>query len=83
MARLTSGGRFVAITIVWTLAAIMGLTVALVAVGFLGLWVAIGAFAGLGTTVVGGLLGQFMFATDFDAMIAAQRADAAGRDTSS
>ncbi len=83
MAKMTSGGRFVAITTVWTLAAILGLTVALVAVGYLGLWVAIGAFAGLGTTVFGGLFGQFLFATDFDAMIETQRAEAAGRDTSS
>ena len=83
MAKMTSGGRFVAITTVWTLAAIMGLTVALAAVGWLGLWVAVGAIAGLGTTVVGGLFGQFLFATDFDAMIEEQRAEVTGRDTSS
>jgi hypothetical protein len=80
---MTSGRRFMLITAVWTISAIMGLTVALASVGWLGLWVAFGAFAGLGTTVVGGLIGQFVFATDFDAIIAAQRTDAAGRDTSS
>jgi hypothetical protein len=29
-----------------------------------------GAIAGLGTTVVSGWLGQFLFATDFDAVLA-------------
>ncbi|MDG4649093.1 hypothetical protein P6F26_11610 [Roseibacterium sp. SDUM158017] len=62
--------RFAAIVAVWFLASIAGLTVALVAVGALGLWVAVGAFAGLGTTLVGGWLGQFLFATDYDAVLA-------------
>ena len=66
---MTSGRRFVAIIAVWTISAIIGLTVALVAVGLLGLWVAIGAIAGLGTTVVCGWLGQLMFATDYDAVL--------------
>jgi len=64
--------RYVAIIVVWTAAAIAGLTVALLAVGLLGLWVAVGAFAGLGTTVVGGWIGQILFATDFDAVLAAK-----------
>ena len=45
-----SAKRLSAIIIVWTVAAILGLTVALLAVGLLGLWVAVGAIAGLGTT---------------------------------
>ncbi|PWK61065.1 hypothetical protein [Roseicyclus mahoneyensis] len=83
MTKMTTGRRFMLITAVWTLSAIMGLTVALAAVGWLGLWVAVGAFAGLGTTVVGGVLGQFLFATDFDGMIEGQRAQATDRDTTS
>jgi hypothetical protein len=70
MAENMTGRRFVAITAAWTVAAILGLTVALLAVGFLGLWVAVGAIAGLGTTVVCGIFGQFLFATDFDAVLA-------------
>ncbi|MBF9046277.1 hypothetical protein LSUCC0031_04015 [Rhodobacterales bacterium LSUCC0031] len=77
----TTGNRIVAIMVVWTVAAILGLTVALFAVGFLGLWVAIGAFAGLGTVAVTGWLGQIAFATDFDALIAERAAKAQGRDT--
>ena len=80
---MSSGQRYVMIMVVWTIAAILGLTVALAAVGWLGLWVAVGAIAGLGTTVVGGIFMQFAFATDFDAMLAAQRNSATGRDTSS
>jgi hypothetical protein len=83
MTNTTSGRRYVMIMAVWTLSAILGLTVALLAVGWLGLWVAVGAVAGLGTTVVGGAFMQFLFATDFDAMIEAQRSDATSRDTSS
>lgn len=62
--------RFAAITAVWTVSAILGLTVALLAVGLLGLWVAVGAIAGLGTTILCGWLGQFLFVTDFDAVLA-------------
>lgn len=80
---MSSGQRYVMVMAVWTIAAILGLTVALAAVGWLGLWVAVGAIAGLGTTVVGGIFLQFAFATDFDAMLAAQRNSATGRDTSS
>jgi|HotLakDrversion3_2_1075589.scaffolds.fasta_scaffold00623_19 hypothetical protein len=75
--------RLLAIIVVWTVAAIMGLTVALLAVGWLGLWVAVGAFAGLGTTVVGGWLGQVLFATDYDALLAARDAETTGRDKTS
>ncbi|NKX44338.1 hypothetical protein [Roseicyclus persicicus] len=71
-----------ALVTVWTVAAISGLTVALAAVGWLGLWVAIGAFAGLGTTIVGGWLGQLLFATDLDALAAA-RVETRDRDISS
>lgn len=77
----TTGNRIVAIMVVWTVAAVLGLTVALFAVGFLGLWVAIGAFAGLGTVAVTGWLGQIAFATDFDALIAERAAKAQRRDT--
>lgn len=73
---MTRKYRPVAVMAVWTGAAIAGLTVALIAVGFLGLWVAVGAFAGLGTTVVGGWLGQILFAMDYDAAIAARRGEA-------
>lgn len=81
MATMTTSNRLVAIMVVWTVAAILGLTVALFAVGFLGLWVAIGAVAGLGTVAVCGWLGQIAFATDFDAVIAARAAKAQGRDS--
>ena len=77
----TTGHHIVAIMVVWTVAAILGLTVALFAVGFLGLWVAVGAFAGLGTVAASGWIGQIAFATDFDALIAARAAKAQGRDT--
>lgn len=65
-----SARRLVNVIVVWTVAAILGLTVAILAVALLGLWVAVGAIAGLGTTLVGGWLGQFLFATDFDAVLA-------------
>ena len=39
MTKMTSGRRYVMIMAVWTLSAILGLTVALAAVGWLGLWV--------------------------------------------
>ena len=77
---MTGRYRLVAIMVVWTGAAITGLTVALVAVGWLGLWVAVGAFAGLGTTIVGGWLGQILFATDYDALLAARASEDTGRD---
>lgn len=80
MANKKTGRRFVAITATWTVAAILGLTVALLAVGLLGLWVAVGAFAGLGTTIVAGWLGQFLFATDFDAVLAEAPASEESRD---
>jgi hypothetical protein len=80
MAENMTGRRFVAITAAWTVAAILGLTVALLAVGFLGLWVAVGAIAGLGTTVVCGIFGQFLFATDFDAVLAEAPASEDSRD---
>ena len=82
MARAMTVRRFAAITAIWTIAAILGLTVALVAVGRLGLWVSVGAFAGLGTTVVGGWLGQFLFATDFDAVLEEIPSREVGRDNS-
>jgi hypothetical protein len=66
--------RFLAVLFVWFFAAIAGLTVAVVAVGALGLWVAVGAVAGLGTTIVGGWLGQLLFATDLDALAARKTA---------
>jgi hypothetical protein len=72
-----SARRIVAVIVVWTGAAILGLTVAILAVALLGLWVAVGALAGLGATVVGGWLGQIHFATDFDAVLA-ERAAAEG-----
>jgi fatty acid desaturase len=72
--------RLGAIIVVWTAAAIGGLTVALLAVGWLGLWVAVGAFAGLGTTVVGGWLGQILFTTDFDALLADRSDEDTDRD---
>lgn len=72
--------RFAAITAAWTVACILGLTVALLAVGLLGLWVAVGAIAGLGTTLVCGWLGQFLFATDFDAVLAEAPPAGADRD---
>jgi hypothetical protein len=65
-----SARRIVAVIVVWTGAAILGLTIAILAVALLGLWVAVGALAGLGTTIVGGWLGQILFATDFDAVLA-------------
>jgi hypothetical protein len=77
---MSSGRRLVAIMVVWTGAAIAGLTVAILAVGWLGLWVAVGAFAGLGTTIVGGWLGQILFATDYDALLAARTAEGTDRD---
>jgi hypothetical protein len=83
MAEMTSRRRFVVVTTVWTLSAIMGLTVAILAVGWLGLWVAVGVFACLGTTVAGGVIGQVLLASDFDAMIEARRSGSGGGDTSS
>mgnify|MGYP000028648501 FL=1 len=75
MTGTTSFRRFLWLCVIWFGAAVAGLTVALVAVGWLGLWVAVGAVAGLGTGVVGGALGQFLLATDYDEILA--RRDAA------
>ncbi len=80
MAQHMTARRFAAITVAWTIAAILGLTMTLLAVGLLGLWVAVGAFVGLGTTVVCGVLGQFLFATDFDAVLADAPSVDANRD---
>jgi hypothetical protein len=80
MADKMTGRRFVAVTATWTVAAVLGLTVALLSVGLLGLWVAVGAIAGLGTTVVCGIFGQFLFATDFDAVLADAPASEDSRD---
>lgn len=81
MAEMSTSYRLVAVIVVWTVAAILGLTVALFAVGFLGLWVAVGSIAGLGTVLVSGWLGQIAFATDFDALIAKRAAERRARDT--
>jgi hypothetical protein len=70
MTRQTPRPRYAAIIAAWTVAGILGLTVAILAVALLGLWVAIGAIVGLGTTVVAGAFGQFLFATDYDAVLA-------------
>ncbi|MFW5655821.1 MAG: hypothetical protein ACOCYW_09315 [Roseicyclus sp.] len=67
-----SARRIVAVIVVWTMAGILGLTVAILAVALLGLWVAVGAVAGLGTTLVCGWLGQVLFATDHEALLAAR-----------
>jgi len=82
MAQPLTSRRFVAITAAWTIAAILGLTMALLAVGLLGLWVAVGAIVGLGTTVVCGWIGQFVFATDFDAVLAEAPSGEQDRDKS-
>ena len=80
MAQHMTARRFAAITVAWTIAAILGLTMTLLAVGLLGLWVAAGAIVGLGTTVACGVLGQFLFATDFDAVLADAPSVDANRD---
>jgi len=77
---MSSGRQFARILVVWTLSGILGLTVALLAVGLLGLWVAVGAIAGLARTFVAGLLGQILFATDYDALLARRAAQATARD---
>lgn len=61
--------RYAAIIATWTVAGILGLTVAILAVALLGLWVAVGALAGLGTAGAAGALGQLLFATDYDAVL--------------
>jgi len=83
MTEMTSGRRYAAMMAVWTCAAVTGLTVAVVAVGLLGLWSGFGAVAGIGTTIVGGWIGQVLFATDLDALVAARRAEAEGRGAAS
>jgi hypothetical protein len=80
MAGNTATRRYLAITVAWTVAAILGLTVALLFVGLLGLWVLVGALAGLGTTLVCGWFGQLLFATDFDAILADAPPAQANRD---
>jgi len=69
--------------IVWSVAAIVGITIAMVAVGFLGLWVLIGVGGAVVGTIATGLLGSALFCTDFDAVIEARRAAAENRDISS
>jgi fatty acid desaturase len=78
---MIGGNRIAMIIAVWTVSAILGLTVAVLAVGWLGLWVAVGAIGAFGTTIVCGVIGQFLFAADFDAMIEARRADAEDGDS--
>jgi len=82
MAGMSSDRKFICTITWWSVAAILGLTVALLAVallavGLLGLWVLIGALAGLGTTAVSGWLCQTMFCTDFDAVLAKGDSDSA------
>lgn len=70
MPQMPDANRLPKIMAWWFVAVILGLTVALLAVGLLGLWVAFGALAGLGTTLVSGWLFQVLFCTDFDKIIA-------------
>ncbi len=74
---------FARLMLVWCIAAITGITIAMVAVGFLGLWVIIGVGGAVVGTLATGFLGQLLFCTDFDAVIEARRANATGRDISS
>lgn len=74
------GRRPVALIAVWTIAPVLGLTVAILAVALLGLWVAVGALAGLGTALVSGWLGQILFATDLDAAAGGPVAPKSSRD---
>ncbi len=80
MEKNITGRRFFCQIVIWTLAAITGLTVTLIAVGLLGLWVLIGAFAGLGTTLVMGWVLALLFCTDLDALAAAKRGKVTGSD---
>lgn len=83
MKSTTSSRRYMMAMTVWTLSAIIRLTVAVVAVGLLGLWVAVGAIGGLGATVVCGWLGQVLFATDVDDLLARRGGAHEGDDTAS
>jgi hypothetical protein len=69
--------------IVWSVAAIVGITIAMVSVGFLGLWVLVGIGGAVVGTLATGLIGSALFCIDFDAVIEARRAAAEGRDISS
>jgi hypothetical protein len=65
----TSARQFFGIVACWSIAAVVGITVAVFSVGFLGLWVAIGAVGAVVAAIATGIGLQFAFFTDFDAVI--------------
>ena len=69
--------------VVWTIAAIVGLTVAMVAVGFLGLWVLVGVGGAVVGAVATGLFLSALVCMDFDAVLQERSTDRKDRDKSS
>ena len=69
--------------IVWSIAAIVGITIAMLAVGLFGLWVLVGVGGAVVGTLATGIFLSLVFCVDFDAVIEQRRAAAEGRDISS
>lgn len=83
MSETTTGRRFVCQLVIWSIAAITGITIAMLAVGLLGLWVIVGVGGAIGGTLVTGWLLSVLFCTDFDAMLARAPQSKDNRDISS
>jgi hypothetical protein len=83
MSEHTTGRKLTCQIVIWTIAAIMGITIAMLAVGLLGLWVLVGVGGAVGGALVTGWVLTLLFCTDFDAMLAQRAAAQQDRDISS
>ncbi|GAA5071852.1 hypothetical protein N0B44_13875 [Roseibacterium beibuensis] len=77
MLKIRTGRQFLLALASWSIAAIVGITVAFVAVGFFHLWVIVGVVGAVGAAIATGLVLQFALVTDFDAVLDARKADVA------
>lgn len=78
MLKIRTSRQFFLALVSWTIAAIVGITVAFVAVGFFHLWVLVGVVGAIGGTLATGLVLQFALCTDFDAALDARARDSQG-----
>ena len=83
MSNNSSGQRWRCQIVIWSISAVVGITVAMLAVGLLGLWVLIGAAGAIGGTLVTGWLLSALVCTDYDAQLQELRSNADSRDISS
>ncbi|AHM02647.1 hypothetical protein roselon_00190 [Roseibacterium elongatum DSM 19469] len=76
MWKIRTSRQFALALLSWVIAAVVGITVAFMAVGFFHLWVLVGVFGAIGATLATGLVLQLALCTDVDAVLAAREAGA-------